>query len=730
MLLSTNVLHRFHKPILLAALLAGLQACGGSDDKKSSPHSSSSADSSVSLSSAGSLSSASTSSVSSMAAITTHISGMVSLQDINGDPEDIQDANSVAIYLALVDENQQTLDELETTLAGSISDAQSLPFSGSLEADNARYVVINIRKPGYTDYARRIDVQTSITISATLSELPTGEIESSSAQTISGESITGFNFSVVATDDGQNVQQGNGDAIPEMSVSISEAALPEGTASIDVKMQAFDPNDADDAAYFPGAYEDSTGNKLLSVAFNYTDVTTNEGVSLQKLAMKTRQKRLAAEKRGINFQKLALEAEPVIINRTIPSDSCLSLSQLGDSDAQTLGFQVPVYTYNPDSGVWDLLGHGTVYSEEGELIDSAFRDFDCSQFMYVLEIRVTNEIFISNWWNLDYPLVFDQPTTLCATLALKNEQGLPMTGAVIYVDDDDNQRSFSAETFVTDGNGITNIQVYSLDGGLDTTANLTIYTQGYSQRIEKTFDLSTDCANVTPLDVLVEAPAMCNVEGKAITSTGAPIANSFMYAWASNDENYEDSVWVVPAFGQTDGNGQYILSVSCNAEYVLFEYYSWLANFYAFDQNDELANRFNVDGNVGANEVADDGKSVLMADVEVNRNKPYAYAFNTDGSSRLDINFYYAGENYPLHYELDIIDNEDNVVGHFSGEITAADIDQERTDSAVGFDEGMVSVPHNLTATEFSMFSVTGTITDAQNNEGSIYGYVYLGEPN
>jgi len=747
---TINSHYHWNKVIFCAALLIGLQGCGGSSNDKnsnsssslsslgmsslSSTHSSVGMSSSLSSSSFNSSSfsssslgsSAASSQTSSVALIATSLSGVVSLQNITGDVIEIIEPESVEITVSLIDEAQETLESATVELVDlDVPDEQSLPFSAELAADDARYLVVNIRKPGYTDYARRFDAQENIIINATLSELPAEEIQASSAETISGEAVTGFNFSVITTDDGQQVQEGTGDSIPELSVSIPESVLPEGTEFIDVKMQAFNPNDVDDAAYFPGAYEDSTGNKLLSVAFNYTDVTTSGGVSLQKMAMDTRQKRLAAAKRGISFEKFAEETEPVIINRSIPTESCLSLSQMGDSNGDMLGFQVPVYTYNPDSGVWDLLGHGTLYSQDGEIIESTFSDFDCEQFTYVLEIKVTNEIFLSNWWNLDYPLVFEEPVKLCATIALKNEQGLPAIGSVLFVDDDDDERSFSAETFVTDENGMVDINVYLLDEE-DVSANLTIYMQDYSQSISKPFQLSTNCVNPTPIVIAVELPAVCKVEGKLTTQVGEPLANSLVFA---QDADNDDEIWIATAYDQTNENGQYAFNVNCGVNYNFIDYYSWLMNGFNVDGNNEFMKLFNVNEQLSFDEKTDNGDLVVMKDIAVNHDKPFAYVINHDElDSTLHLTFFYAGEHYPLQYEFDVVNSEtEEVVGHLTGEITAEDIDNEAEDFGWEFDSGLVTIAHTLPIPgSFAVYSVRGTISDSENNEGSVGGYVFL----
>jgi hypothetical protein len=302
----------------------------------------------------------------------------------------------------------------------------SLPFAGELQGTGARYLVVNISSPGFTDYARRFDLEEELNLRATLTQLPVETIPQSQVTTISGASVSGFNFSV----DGGAPQNSAGQSgVPELSVSIPQSALPVGTSSIDVQMQAFNPNDPQEAEYFPGAYEDSAGNKLLSVAFNYTEVTTDNGTSLKALAQKSRVLRQKTSGNSRTLAQAAAETlEPVIINRKVPAESCAALKQMGDSSSELPGFQVPVYTYNSESGLWDLLGQGTLYSGDGTQVASNFTAFDCDSTDYVVEIKVTNEIFLSNWWNLDYPLVFNQLPT-CSYI-MKRAHPLP---AVIFL---------------------------------------------------------------------------------------------------------------------------------------------------------------------------------------------------------------------------------------------------------------------------------------------------------
>ena len=101
-----------------------------------------------------------------------------------------------------------------------------------------------------------------------------------------------------------------------MSISIPASSLPAGTQSINAAIKTYDPNNAKDAQYFPGSYADSTGNGLVSVAFNFAQVTTNSGESLQALAENARIARQATSAIGyaapLNRSLLTARFQPAV----------------------------------------------------------------------------------------------------------------------------------------------------------------------------------------------------------------------------------------------------------------------------------------------------------------------------------------------------------------------------------------------------------------------------------
>lgn len=683
--------------------------------------------SSIASSAASSFSSASSASVdgSSIASssianniVSEKVSGIIELKDINGSAIEVDDIKSVVITLSLLDANDQLVGSKVLSAFSSFAEDNSLAFSGELSAANAQVLVVHITKAGFTDYARRFEVNAELNLKAILSLVPAEEISASTTTTISGAAIDGFNFSV--SDKDQPVEAGANGGVADLTVSIPRSALPPGTTSIDVKMQAFDPNNASDAEYFPGAYADSDGNKLLSVAFNYTDIITNEGVSLKKMAASAKAKQSLLQKLSWN----KIEAEPVIINRKIPAESCTALKQMGDSSKDLSGFQVPVYTYNPDIGLWDLLGHGTVYSDAGELIAENFKEFDCSTTDYVLEIKVSNEIFLSNWWNLDYPLVFNQPVKMCADVQLVDEGSAPIGNHMIFVHDDDQERSFSAASFVTDADGRAHIEVFYLDTIVaDTNIELILFSTSYTSTIKTSVTLSSSCANSTPTVIKTVLPAICKVEGTVKDKSGKLLADTLVFA--GSPESIEAAV--MPAFGVTDQQGKYSLDVNCGEKYNIVDYFSWITNF--SPSNLQLnGHNFSVDGVVSDKEVTDDGKTSILQAIVADQSKPIGYVFVDDeNANQIMLNFLYAGDAYPLTYSFDAVDiSTAKVYRHFSGTLTKADVVSAADSQSFSMAVGVARFADTINwPAEYLMLTVNGEISDANGEKSNLWGYLY-----
>ena len=664
------------------------------------------------------------------------VSGTVYLKDTNNVDLDLDSPESVKVNLSLLDGQGNVLVETSPKLIDpqGLSADKGVPFAAEISGANPATIVINVSTDGYSDYSRRVEFESDVSFTASLKKLQELTIAATQVTSISGKAVEGFNVSVNNSNGNEQIIEGDAGGIADLSVSIPQSALPSGTSSVDVSMQAFNPNKPDEAQNFPGAYEDSTGNKLLSVAFNYTDVKTDGGLSLQKIAQDTRDARLIAQKKSgkaispmqfakQNSQKAGVDLEPVIINRKIPEESCPSLSTLGDANPTQEGFQVPVYTYNPNNGLWDLLGYGTLFDEVGNLVPADQKTFACATTAYVLEIEATNEIFLSNWWNLDYPLVFNQPVKLCADLALRDEGDRPIVGSQLFLEDDDAVISFSRENFVSDADGHVHIEVISFDGGTDLTATAHVYNSSfYSAYSEVPVTLSTTCnMSKPPVVVPLSIPEMCKLDGRVVNADGVPLAKHYIIA-----ADFEGEGAVIPGFGLTNADGRYDLSVQCKQKYQVIDWYSYIFNY---TNSPNLPNSFeaNVNGSVDLSEVSDNSTTVSMKDLVVS-SKPIGYVAPTEDSvTQISLIVYYVGADFPLTYNFAVRDKNSTVLREYSGTVNKSDF---IVDDEVGFGYAEIKINHNLTEEQIediTGYSAVGEIKDSKGGTGQIYS-VYLGD--
>mgnify|MGYP003574971507 FL=1 len=709
----------FIRALLLSAATS-LVACGGGgkSDSKPAPVSSavsntvsSAAVSSSITSVASSMSLASSSAAissmqsssdaaqsSSQAAIAVKVDGAISAFDETGAPA-LLNEELVAIEVHLLDANDQPIQMLSPDAVGYQGE-QDLRFNADLHGSNAGSVAVTVSYPGYTSYSRKLKAEEAINVNAKLQLVPVQTVVVNQKTSISGVAVEGFNINVSADNDSQQSDS--------MQIQIPESLLPEGTSALDVAVRTFDPNDENDKEFFPGAYADSDGNDLVSVAFNFAEINTDTGMSLQKAMRKARQEKIA--KAG-GAHKVA-DDEPVIINRQIPAASCRLLESLGDSDALTTGFQVPVYTYNSDSGLWDLLGHGTIYTEAGEKISETQQEFNCDTTKFYLEIFVTNEIFLSDWWNLDYPLVFTQPVDTCARIKINNPEGEVLAGVGGFVWDDTGDVDFAVTSFTTNAEGVADIKVEQT--GVETQATVYIYDIKTFTFLKKAIALSSDCTAPAVQVIELDRPAMCTVDGSLAFKNGAPVARELVYAFSLTTSSPTGF-----AFANSDNDGKYRLTVACKDEYK----FAPLTFILPGQSNINSWVSINVDGVVQAAEQSDDGKTMLMKPIQLDYTKPFVTGYYSYETNQAEVEFISHYAAFPMSYSV-TVKSEDGATsyGTFTGVVTAND---EVISSNVGEIQLAIDLPEQPEGYEYQ---IKLDITDALNNTWlDVPAYISIG---
>lgn len=634
------------------------------------------------------------------------VSGQVTYLDLNDDRITVDDvlASTTKVQIRVLDENGEMLSEADAQVNQAAGTA-NFSTEVSLPAERGS-VVVNIEKADFAGYSKRYDFESGETINlaliAELKEAQSTSFSVSANVTASGKTMEGFSFSVSRKPDGKTFlksgmpRQSTSSGEEEvLSVVVPVSAVPAGVNELTATVRNFDPNDTQDSSSFPGAYADSDGNTLLSVAFDFADVSMPDGTSMKSHV-------LATKARLSNGQNKV--TDPVIINRAIPAASCSALESIGDADADLDGFQVPVYTYNPNSGLWDLLGKGTVYDGSGNMVAAGQTIFDCSVDRYVLEVEVTNEIFLSNWWNLDYPLVFDEPVQACANIELRNTEGLPVDQSIVWVFDDDDQRSFSQDYFIVDENGRARIETVVIDGSDDRSVRLQVwdsFINGSSQTRE--ILLSDDCEDETVTVVTVERPQVCEVRGVVRYENGGLPNQLPIYGTSENLLSFD--------FVTTAEDGSFSLDLACEVPLEIISLYTSFAN------NEEYITA-NVNNVIEEFELNDDGDTVILQDLIVEQVPPIGLVSNGDGVlgpryesimlMALDLD-----RNFPLTYSFSVVDINENVVATFEGSLEEPEA-------------GEISVTEvfELSIPDDAQYIVQGTLTDSSNEESELGGFI------
>jgi hypothetical protein len=321
---------------------------------------------------------------------------------------------------------------------------------------------------------------------------------------------------------------------------------------------------------------------------------------------------------------------------------------------------------------------------------------------------VTSEIFLSNWWNLDYPLLFSEPETLCANIQVVNTDGSPLTGIIGFVADSDGEFNFSSTYFVTDDEGRASIEVTRLAGSGDTEATVYFYNTtefGFSQ---STITMTDDCANQAAQTVTLDRPQLCTVTGQVLLEDGNSARQNLMYAIPNEFTTF------FLDFALTNDNGEYSLNVVCETEYTLYDFTQFLwASFTGDADEDDYAKIISVDGSVNDDEVSDNGSVVEVEDFVGDYVEPLVVAFYLAPADQFAIIAYGTGDTFPAQVEVQVTSPDGTVVyDTLNGTIERTDDDEEQQ---WFFIAGQLGLDYVLPAGDDPLVA-TITITDAAGN--------------
>lgn len=542
------------------------------------------------------------------------------------------------------------------------------------------YLVVNVKRDGFADYSNRIDFDTlpeRLLIPEALLATVVTSVNNVGSSLTASASNGAFVMGLVRQQDGSRkamagsqylAAKANG-ANTELEINIPSSSLP-GVETIRGQMQAFDSSNAADARNFPGAYRDTNGNTIVSLGFDYMNLT--DGDTGQNIGQAAQANRAA---RGL--RKAAIDwTAPTIVTRYLPTGSadnllqdacndvdkadipiadttsnCAALRKAYDDGSPTRdqllgdeardGFNVPIYTYVPSKGVWELFGIGSLVKDyngnasslltyadvgdrnaDGKTNAADFRDYVAVNQVYV-RIYVTNETFQRQYWNLDYPLLFAQPVALCVQgkVTRNTAAGAPtntgVPGMYLSFSDDDRPQTFSNGSGATDANGNYKISVIlqseASDSTTDRTGTLSYYDPLGQSNEQVPADVGTS-PNCATKNISITPPLLATVKGRVLGKDGNPKAGEWV--WGSGGGR---------SFSATTGrDGRFSAEVRQATTYSV-----------NFGNSGLSGGSFNANGTPVGIENTDSTTEVVLNDLQVVNRAPYAYGYAYASSMRL-----------------------------------------------------------------------------------------------
>jgi len=536
-------------------------------------------------------------------------------------------ANAIVEIGAYDKDGKETGKATTTTLStGTFNAKLDLSTGGG-------YVVITVKREGFADYSKRIDFEkpSDINLRAVLEQVATAIASRSDAVFTASTGEKVIKFGLFKTAKGQKVVKVGKDVEirkqegeqPTLEITIPADSIPPDVNTLVAKLQTFNP--VEDANKFPGQYRDKKGNTLVSLGFDYINITDDRGQNLGALTtqairqgkLKKAQTSFTTIKRWINSNSCNNLLKDYCTGATTDDPLCNNLIQ-DDKN----GFNLPIYTYDPYTGLWEMLGIGTLLdtndnvliistdlTDDGKINEKDYQKWCSDNNGAYTRILVSNENFIANYWNLDYPLIFEKPKELCIIKTFKDDAGNPIEGLWTYLYDDDSTWSFSSAWGSTDSDGKVKLSTVLTDStDTDRDAKISFSNPFDWSWQEETVTLG-ESPNCTQTTTTITKPKMCKVEGYVKDEQNNGVANQYVYAYGVSTWDYR--------YAYTDSNGKFSMDVKCSTDYNLYTGWSW-----------EVSRVFNVNNTLDSNnESSDDGNKVTLKDIVLQNQAPYVYGW-------------------------------------------------------------------------------------------------------
>lgn len=652
-----------------------------------------------------------------------------------------QDAAQVSIRS--YDKNNVELGKynLTTGTTGAFSQDIALSSSGG-------YVVITATKAGYADFSKRVDYTTpsSLNLKAELAKATTGagSVDSTDSNIINIGVVRDLATGAKTVYSGAALKSVRKSATSqvelEMKLNTATGSPLAGTTSVIGQFETFNSTDPTEAQYFPGAYRGtnaSTGEtgKLVSMAFDYIDLTTNTGVNVAKMVKKLAKSGKAG--------KAAAASAFTKVTRWVPTSSCDNLF-LQDGTTGNSIWDVPIWSVDPyaGDGTWLKIGDGVVASYDSvngyvpvavsgssSALDISSAITACKAGAYYVDITVTSPEYMEKWWNLDHMVLSTTaPQEVCINGKLVDQNNKPLTDVWMYMYDEDynydtngnrttllslndkGDQSFDYGYGVTDSSGAFTLKsaLFS-NSDADRTATISYYDPISYNYMEQSVTLGNSPNSCGTTTITVTRPAVCTVSGSL---SGAAASGEVITFYNGGNDYYYN-------YAYTDSVGGFSAEVPCNRDLEVYVGYNWSSSAL-----------FNVNGITGSFESNDTGStagSAVTLKPIVKANTPpeiWGYFDTYYATTNQAVNAYvyawdYDGD-YPISYSVSYM-NAGKPVQVASGTITKTQAESGNT----------ITVP--LAALAAGSYNLNISATDSTGNSSAEYPLgallVYTGGP-
>ncbi|WP_187646823.1 PKD domain-containing protein [Nitrosophilus labii] len=518
----------------------------------------------------------------------------------------VNDSSAVATLIVDLDNDGVYGSSKDAVYQTAINSDGSFDFGAVEVAENGSKAQLSVEKDNFAPYKKIISLKNgqSVTVNAEMTVpvntqvVDISDFNATSKQnmflklgvsnTISG--IKSYAKIMSLNDLKTQADPSFGDTISESVIPLS--AFPDSVKLVNAKIKAFDPTKKEDSKYFPGEYKGigkdsgtmatSEPMQLVSVAFDLISLTDQNGDPIELNASVLTQSKLSPE---LDYTS-CLQTK----TRYLSQDQVDMIEAYGDDDNDsTNGFQVPMWYYDAQSGMWRYLGEAEYFAAD---------DPDNTTGSPYVIMCVTE-----NWGeylNLDYAFALEQPEIVC--ISAVDQDGNPVDSIRVAA-----QKETAYEYTYLDSNGTGSISL--------TSGSVNDYSFYYSGVLtgwtETPIDINSSLKQSNSegcdyeLNLTIENPYSAIVTITAINddnSTGSGYVNVYNYSYS---DYFYKTIYL-------DSEGKAKVKVKPNTEYTV--------NYKG------TTTTFNVDGIVSGNETADSGKYAYVTIQDVNQ-PPNTYVY-------------------------------------------------------------------------------------------------------